>query len=234
LTVIAANHGGIEQLKSSISAAAMGMFTSGYIWFVSDKNGNTSILPTFGPGTLLVRSRQLVAKGHGALYTELKIDPLAWDRDMEYVDKYMAEWLDDLSDSEGEEDSEGEKENQEKASNAKNGQRSLPSKSASGPIPRFLHTTANRATGFESPAVPNVFNYTKSEDTIPSRPKTAVDALNSGDVLYPLFCISVHEHAWLYAGFGIWGKEAWLREFWTVLNWKQVSSAYADITAPSQ
>ncbi|KAJ7283431.1 hypothetical protein C8J57DRAFT_1292533 [Mycena rebaudengoi] len=221
LTVIAANHGGIEQLKSSISAAAMGMFTSGYIWFVSDKNGNTSILPTFGPGTLLVRSRQLVAKGHGALYTELKIDPLAWDRDMEYVDKYMAEWLDDLSDSEGEEDSIGEEENQEKASNAKNGQRSLPSKSASGPIPRFLHTTANRAAGFESPAVPNVLI-------------TQIDALNSGDVLYPLFCISVHEHAWLYAGFGIWGKEAWLREFWTVLNWKQVSSAYADITAPSQ
>ena len=47
-----------------------------------------------------------------------------------------------------------------------------------------------------------------------------------GDKLFPLFCVSVHEHAWLSAGFGVWGKEAWMQKFWTVVHWKQVSEHY--------
>jgi Fe-Mn family superoxide dismutase len=37
----------------------------------------------------------------------------------------------------------------------------------------------------------------------------------------------VHEHAWLSAGYGIWGKEEYLKRFWTVLDWKKVSDAFA-------
>jgi Fe-Mn family superoxide dismutase len=47
-----------------------------------------------------------------------------------------------------------------------------------------------------------------------------------GETLFPLFCISVHECAWITAGYGIWGKEEWLRHFWTVLDWHKVSQAY--------
>jgi Fe-Mn family superoxide dismutase len=50
--------------------------------------------------------------------------------------------------------------------------------------------------------------------------------LNVGEVLYPLFCLSVNEHAWLSAGYGVWGKEAWLKEFWSVVNWEKASQAY--------
>jgi hypothetical protein len=55
--MIRSEHGSIEQLKSNFSAAALGMSSSGWIWFVTDTNGRTAVLPTFGAGTLLVRSR---------------------------------------------------------------------------------------------------------------------------------------------------------------------------------
>jgi len=28
------------------------------------------------------------------------------------------------------------------------------------------------------------------------------------------------------AGFGVWGKEDWLKEFWTVLDWEKVNTAF--------
>lgn len=62
-----------------------------------------------------------------------------------------------------------------------------------------------------------------------SDPKTKTEMLNVGEVLYPLFCISVHEHAWMAAGYGVWGKEEWLKKFWTVLDWGKVSQAYGKI-----
>ncbi|KAF5332356.1 hypothetical protein D9758_016946 [Tetrapyrgos nigripes] len=55
----------LAQLKSAFSAAAMGMFTNGYIWFITDTAGNTAVIPTFGPGTLLVRSQTYM--GHSKL-----------------------------------------------------------------------------------------------------------------------------------------------------------------------
>jgi superoxide dismutase, Fe-Mn family len=56
-TAIRAQHGNLDQLKSNFSAAALGFAGSGWIWFVSDKFGHTAIVPTFGAGTLLIRSR---------------------------------------------------------------------------------------------------------------------------------------------------------------------------------
>jgi hypothetical protein len=55
--------------------------------------------------------------------------------------------------------------------------------------------------------------------------KDKKDAL-IGDTLFPLFCISVHEHAWMSAGYGVWGKEEWLKKFWSVVNWQRVSEQY--------
>ncbi|OBZ71941.1 putative 37S ribosomal protein S26A, mitochondrial [Grifola frondosa] len=48
--------GTLSHLKSCFSAAVLGMFSSGYVWLVCDQFGSLGILPTFGAGTLLVRS----------------------------------------------------------------------------------------------------------------------------------------------------------------------------------
>ena len=49
---------------------------------------------------------------------------------------------------------------------------------------------------------------------------------SAGDDLSPLMCISVHEHAWMSAGLGVWGKEEYLRRFWSVVDWRKVSDVY--------
>lgn len=74
----------------------MGMFTSGWVWFVTDKNGSTGVIPTFGPGTLLVRSRSYM--GHRSNFT-YDSDLLQFDRgeplsaDDPYASEYQAELL---------------------------------------------------------------------------------------------------------------------------------------------
>ncbi|KAI0347001.1 manganese and iron superoxide dismutase [Trametopsis cervina] len=49
------------------------------------------------------------------------------------------------------------------------------------------------------------------------------EVARTGDRLFPLLCVSVHEHAWLSAGYGVWGKEEWIKKFWAVVNWEQAS-----------
>ncbi|KAJ3892604.1 Manganese/iron superoxide dismutase [Lentinula edodes] len=145
---IRAQHGSLAQLKSSFSAAATGLFTSGYVWFVTDAAGNTGVVPTFGPGSVLVRSQM-----------------------------YMG----------------------------------------------YLKGLGGRESG-----VPGGGGGGGK-----GRPDVGVGAVQSltltataGDTLYPLFCLSVHEHAWLSAGYGVWGKERWVRGFWDVVDWGKVSRAY--------
>jgi len=226
LEAIRTDHGGLEQLKSSFSAAAMGMFTSGWIWFVADKSGSTSILPTFGPGTLLVRSRTNMAHVHPQLYHELPASPLSWDPEMQYIGKYLADWgVDGLGTVPPEL-------NPKHLAKLLSTEPPPPPRGTNTPPaplrPRFIHTSARRSVEegtFDAPAQ-NLYNYRP--------PRTKSDTINAGEVLYPLFCISVQEHAWITAGYGVWGKEAWLREFWNVLNWRQVSVGYENILTASK
>lgn len=214
------DHGGLEQLKSTFSAAAMGMFTSGWIWFVSDKSGSTTILPTLGPGTLLVRSRTYMAEKTPNLYHEMTPDPFEWDRDLKYVGKYLADWG---IDGQG---TVPPLFNEESLSDALS--TDPPTRGSIAPLQRrFLHTSATTRQADEWNNAPNSI-YSKNENS-PQTTKTLTDTLHAGEVLFPLFCISVQEHAWLTAGYGVWGKEAWLREFWSVLNWRQVSEGYKQI-----
>lgn len=48
----------------------------------------------------------------------------------------------------------------------------------------------------------------------------------TGETLSPLFCVSVHEHAWI-KGYGVWGKEEYLTRFWNVLDWGKVGESHA-------
>ncbi|KAF7301604.1 Manganese superoxide dismutase [Mycena indigotica] len=243
---IRSDHGGVDQLKSAFSAAGMGMFTSGYVWFVTDKYGSTSVIPTFGPGTLLVRSRTYMAEDHPTLWhRQPSTSPYTWDPTRQFTRKYLSNWGVDgkgtipdlinprllsktiLTAESQQAMAELEKEENERTP--------PPPKPAPSYQMRFMHTSARLRQSSEEDK-PNfmaqpasIHGPTEAARELVVKPKSTAAALHIGEVLYPLFCVSVHEHAWLSAGYGVWGKEAWLREFWSVLNWNKVSQAYESI-----
>ncbi|KAL1681276.1 Manganese/iron superoxide dismutase [Schizophyllum commune] len=156
-TAIRTQYGSLAQLKSAFMGAASGMFSSGFLWLVSDSRGNMGIVPTFGPGTLLIRSRSHLA---------------ASDADF----KRPRSILDDVD-------------------------------ADVNPID----------TGIPA--------QTALSDKL--------TALNYGDVLYPLLCVPIYEHAWMSAGFGVWGREEWLRHMWSVVDWAAVSQNYTAAQPPA-
>nr|GAT53803.1 manganese superoxide dismutase [Mycena chlorophos] len=285
------DHGGLDQFKSAFSSAAMGIFTSGYVWFVTDKQGSTSIIPTFGPGTLLVRSRTYMAEDHPTLWhRQTPISPYNWDRGRSFMEKYMPGWEGSVpAPLQAEPESALEVDEVPRTLTPEEGVQEMVSDSAlengtsstlapedgveevvadseledgtpsSAPAPgayqkRFMHTSAvarqqdrdeyDNDDAYDpdddsQDRLPNVAEFGAQPAGVyadPSRkspfqagqpaPTNTSAALHAGEVLYPLFCISVHEHAWLSAGYGVWGKEAWLREFWSVVNWREVSEEY--------
>ena len=44
--------------------------------------------------------------------------------------------------------------------------------------------------------------------------------------------MSVHEHAWMAGGYGVWGKERYLERFWTCLYWESVRDSYVVYVQP--
>lgn len=55
-------------------------------------------------------------------------------------------------------------------------------------------------------------------------PPQVLDYNKVGQSIYPLLCLSVHEHAWMAAGRGVWGKEEYLKHFWSVVDWRKISA----------
>lgn len=189
------HHGSIQQLRSAFSAAALGTFTNGWVWFVSDQEGKTSMITTYGPGTLLVRSRMdmdssQLLPGNPRLSATPFPSPLP------------STPLDAPASSSF---SSGDMTPASFPSQSSNSEASFMSH-ASG-----LYTTTN---------------------SLPKRPKPS--GLAVGDVLYPLFCVPMYEHAWMSAGYGVWGKERWLKEFWSVLDWRKVNTTYEKIMSSFQ
>ncbi|KAL1937570.1 hypothetical protein VTO73DRAFT_13065 [Trametes versicolor] len=190
--------GSLKHFQSSFSAAALGMFSSGYVWLVTDKECRLGIMPTFGTGTLLVRS----SKPSDAL--------LEWQR----VSGHSVLPL------------EGD---------------ALPPPLAH-PSPGSPPAPSSPASGLAHGAPPlNPHTPARSMSTLPKPPRThavdmeeEVNLKNLGSsVLYPLMCVSVHEHAWVSAGYGVWGKEEYLKRFWTVVDWARVSEIFQKV-APEQ
>ncbi|KAF8707403.1 PAP2 protein, partial [Rhizoctonia solani] len=184
--------GSLTHLKSTVSAAALGMSSSGWVWLVQDASGALGVVPTFGAGTVLVRNRKHRAPTFTAIVGESS-DP-----------------------------------------------RNIPSSSASPQTP----SAASPLTGSTVPRTSQKLTTDKSR-TPPSREYAIgssysqgpsynpgdinnilgqshiTDFTKIGDVLSPLFCISVHEHAWMSSGYGVWGKEPYLKKFWTALDWEK-------------
>ncbi|KAF8631264.1 hypothetical protein AX15_002591 [Amanita polypyramis BW_CC] len=216
---IRAHHGSLAQLKSEFSAAALGMFTSGWVWFVIDKNGNTGILPTYGPGTLLIRSRTYMAHVRGPslgdVIAKAEVDGQEVEHELEYE---SGERLNiSRSPSPARSPTAHPSPSGVSPSSPTSGVPTSKDPSGSNPLrPRFYSTSS---LGMGTAA--SIYDQPSTEE-----PTTKTDLLNVGEVLYPLFCISVNEHAWMAAGYGIWGKEEWLKKFWSVLDWEKVSKAF--------
>lgn len=185
---IRTQYGELPRLKSTFSATALGMFSSGWVWFVTDTGGELGVLPTLGPSTLLIRSRENMNYINGLILGEDEIEV-------------------------------------PKPSTLQQTPYSPFSKTP--PPPHMMPSSPGRASGSQ-PAPPlyrSIHSSTLYENVSPT--DAAVDRLqNVGDVIYPLFCLPVYEHAWMSAGYGVWGKEDWLKEFWTVLDWSKVSKAF--------
>jgi len=230
LSTIRRQYGGLNQLKSNFSAAALGFISSGWVWFVTDRKGNTAVLPTFGAGTLLVRSRRHIAYPDGVdKRATLGEDRDAWEDSVQSsMDGMVGTSFSGLGTA-----------------------ARLPSYA---PLPSgSLETdTASPASDVSTPpppaspytpysggsltAKPSAIYADWSEDAAENSPPPDPEGVTDESLvgltrpLHPLFCVSVHEHAWMGAGLGIWGKEEYLRRFWTVLDWKAVCEHYANVT----
>ncbi|KAF9535060.1 Manganese/iron superoxide dismutase [Crepidotus variabilis] len=195
------DYGDFPRLKSTFSAAALGMFTNGWVWFVTDSKGHLGIIPTFGPSTLLVRSR-----------VNMGYSPVLF-RETATVSEDNGPSTPPLS-------------------NPLLGHGTPPGVGPSSPAsglsmgrpPLVTPLGQNRAYSGNSTAEdivsPN-FSSSRADNGMSER-----GVLHAGGTLYPLFCIPTYEHAWMSAGFGVWGKEDWLKEFWTVLDWEKISRLY--------
>ncbi|KAF8076041.1 manganese superoxide dismutase [Lyophyllum atratum] len=233
-SAIRTQYGSLVQFKSAFSSAVTGMFTSGWVWFVTDKNGNLGIIPTFGPGTLLIRSRSYM--GHSkslVLGPNLKqLDP---SLPQDPIASYSADPTDDYMTDVEPLRPQPPSSPTGKVSPPPGVKPASPASGVSGKktltppenlLPRFLHTSAPRSQ-FELPMGKRTALF-DGEPQPRTEPKTKTEMMNIGEVLHPLFCISVNEHAWMSAGYGVWGKEEWLKQFWTVLNWEKISQSYKE------
>jgi Fe-Mn family superoxide dismutase len=181
------HHGGIEQLRSAFSAAALGTFTNGWVWFVSDQVGHTATMTTYGPSTLLIRART-----HMELENNLSINPRL-------------------------------------PSNTHPGVPQIPPHLPDSDMPLVSSSAddLNSDASFMSTAPASI--HRDGGSTHPAKSSKGRDLI-SGEILYPLFCLPVYEHTWMSAGYGVWGKEQWLKEFWSVLDWRRVNGIYENIT----
>ncbi|KAH7100566.1 hypothetical protein BKA62DRAFT_830784 [Auriculariales sp. MPI-PUGE-AT-0066] len=193
--------GTIENMKSVVSATAMGMTSSGWVWLVEDMRGELAALPTFGAGTVLVKER---LHNGGTVYYGTNNPPVSPSP------------------------------TPASSSSPPRSGMSSPTSGTIHPHPRrnppdsrAIHATKVAAqVGVTSPFKPmHGLNYGVSSgavnpNLIESQRQHMVEARQQiGEQLTPLFCISIHEHAWMAAGLGVWGKEAYLQRFWTALDW---------------
>ncbi|KAI0771542.1 Manganese/iron superoxide dismutase [Trametes elegans] len=190
----------LAHFQSSFSAAALGMFSSGWVWLVTDKNGQLGIMPTFGTGTLLVRSGKP---------SETFIE---WQKAFGQAVLPLTEDSAPVS-----------------PSHTPSGSPPPPSSPTSGlshQAPPLNPHTPSRSMSLAKPR--DMYKLEKETD-LNQQP----DFARLGDVLYPLLCVSVHEHAWVSAGYGVWGKEEYMKRFWTVVNWKNASDLFSKVVPPS-
>jgi Fe-Mn family superoxide dismutase len=210
-TAIRDHEGSVVQLKSKFSATVMGMSSSGYVWFVTDQSGVTAVIPTYGSGTLLARSRMQQTPVEGLVLGEsIKVKRGLTKSTVLSNSNPSASTTSDLA-----------------ATSPTSGlSHSSPPLKPSSPS-RAFYATPTSSTNYSVSSIPSsIYSNPSAIGTQGYSEGFRFDLTTLGETLYPLFCIGVHERAWLTAGYGVWGKEEWLKQFWTVLDWRKVSDAY--------
>ncbi|KAI5982278.1 hypothetical protein EDC04DRAFT_2844343 [Pisolithus marmoratus] len=216
-TSIRKQFGNFDTLRAQFSAAVSGMSGSGYVWFVTDTKGNLAFVPTFAAGTLLVRSRTGT------------VDPLTQPilgegHDIPLPNQNSQHSSDHLRSS-----------HSGNSVYPPSGTGTTPTSPATGashelphhpnPLSRTLHTSVSSQNIF-SPRARSVYDPSTGTAPLGFMNDTDMRDLRTiGEYLYPLFCVSVHEHCWLL-DHGIWGKEKYMKEFWSVVDWQQVARRF--------
>ncbi|KAF8138125.1 hypothetical protein EV363DRAFT_1155598 [Boletus edulis] len=213
-TAVQRQFGGFDSLRSLFSAAVNGMAGSGYVWFVTDAKRNLAFVPTFASGTLLIRS--------GAGTVKPITVPVLGERDPS--ENPLAQTPGGTTRTSA---SSPEASNASAASSPVSGTPYSSLQLDSSSPARTFHTSVLSRQIYKTRARSVYDPVTTSPSPLSSQ--DAQDPTTLGEYIYPLFCISVHEHCWLL-DHGIWGKEKYLKEFWTVLDWNQVVKRFETFT----
>lgn len=180
----------VSYLTDELVSSAKGMMSSGWLWLVTDGDNSLAVLPTFGSGTLLVRSRDRLKN--------LDI-PVAVREEIKGPSKTLLT-------------------SRVKPSPDAHSASSPTSGTTSSPPNLNPHT---QARSYGTGIVGNIPQYNKNSVKEFRRKQYVF-----GQEVYPLACISLHEHAWLSAGLGVWGKEAYVSRWLSALDWEKVALTY--------
>ena len=191
-------------MRSLFSAAVSGMAGSGYVWFVTDAKRNLAFVPTFASGTLLIRS--------GAGTVDPITAPVLGERDPSTPPAQSPADATRVPFS---------------ASSPLSGTSHVPPQLDPSSPARTFHTCVSSRDDYKTRA--RSLYDPIATSLSPHGPQDSRDLTTLGEYIYPLFCISVHEHCWLL-DHGIWGKEKYLKEFWTVVDWSQVVKRFETFT----
>lgn len=216
--IIATQMGSLEDLKTYVSAAATGMLSSsGFVWLVTDKLGRLGVVATYGAGTLLLNHRRQTLSPDGSTELGGIYVPAENTTPRQTQTHSMTSPASGLSHS-------------PTSTPTPPGARPLSTSisvrgplndvvrpasiwSSDTPYSEYAGTGGNGKNGNGTITLGNLPDQPPSFDTL-------------GDTLYPLFCVSVHEHAWMAAGYGVWGKEKYLERFWSCLDWATIRNSY--------
>lgn len=182
--------------------------SSGWVWLVSNGQRGLAVIPTFGAGTMLVRShkiqgleqhtvvRQIIGGGNsthslGAGSTHNRVAP--------------------------------------SLPNGPSVTSPMSGVTSSSP-PLNPHTPARSLHSTSAVMSRSVFGTDTNSDPDDEK-KTYHNLVNTP--VYPLFCISVYEHAWLSSGYGVWGKEKYVENFFSAVHWGKASQTYDKFNAHS-
>ena len=208
----------------------MGMMGSGWIWVVMDQQEHIGVVPTYGAGTILVRSRaQRMPRSY-----------VVGVKSKSRAENYNPT-LRRRSSPESTRASFGDP--SVNATSPHTPENNIPLTRDSPDSTRRYSTQAGSKVYFSrsQPSVADARNTYENGSAFPSS-STSTNSYGRnapitspnyaprniffvGAQLSPLFCVSVHEHAWMQ-DYGIWGKQEYLTRFWSALDWNRVTDNY--------
>ena len=216
--------GSLQDLKTYVTSAATGMLsTGGFIWLVTDPLGRLGVIATHGAGTLLLNKRRQALSPNGS--TELG-------------GIYVPAETTHTAPAEPEHGIPPTAATHPQSSSPTSGLTPPPLRTDTPPGARALSTSTQPLrkamwNGDARPATlwPDMQPSSGLAGTGTGMPDEPASLDTLGETLYPLFCVSVHEHAWIAAGYGVWGMERYLERFWSCLDWAAVRDTYSRCVA---